>query len=177
MDNKVLNIALRWLLILAVDIFILSKLQISVLLHPHIYMLTIILMPVRTTKAVLLIFAFFTGLVMDIFLMTGGLHAASLTFMAFIRILVLRAFISPEDIDANITPTLSTIGNQPAIIYNVILIGLHLLFYFVLEIFRFSSLFLILSKLLVSLSVCLILALTIQYTLIKAPRKNERRRR
>src|SRR5690606_17421519 len=100
----------RGLLLLIFDIFIVSRLDLSVYAVPHIYVLFVLLLPVKINRSLLLLLGFLTGLIMDIFLNTIGMHAGATTFMAFLRPFILPLFTSAEDKENNITPNLRNLG-------------------------------------------------------------------
>lgn len=178
MNNKNLIIGLRLLLLLAIDIFLVSRLEIGIYFVPHIYFLSLLMLPVRTTKAVLLLFGFFSGLVMDVFMNTGGLHAAASTMMAFVRIFTLRFYLAPEDEDNNIAPGLYTLGTRKYLIYASVLVLIHQLTFFSLEVFKTDSILLIIEKTLASSVLNILLLVCIQMLFMKpAKKKNERRKR
>lgn len=178
MTNRNLLIFLRLLILLVVDIFLVSRLEIGMYFVPHIYFLSLLMLPVRSTKAVLLMFGFFSGLVMDLFMNTGGLHAAATTMIAFIRIFTLRFYLAPEDEDNNISPGLYTLGTRKYLIYSSVLIFIHQLTFFSLEVFKTDSIMLILKKTLASSSLDMLLLIFIQMLFMKPPKKkNERRKR
>lgn len=178
MNNRNLVIVLRLLLLLAIDIFLVSRLEIGMYFVPHIYFLSLILLPVRTKKYVLLFFGFFSGLAIDLFMNTGGLHAAASTMLAFVRIFTLRLYLAPEDEDNNIMPGLYSLGIRKYLIYSSILILVHQLTFFTLEVFKTDSIFLILKKTLAGSALDILLLLFIQMLFMKpAKKKNERRKR
>jgi|SRR5687767_9002085 len=178
MNNKNLVIALRLLLLLAVDIFVVSRLEIGIYFIPHIYFLSLLMLPVRMKKGWLLLFGFFAGLIVDVFMNTGGLHAAASTMLVFVRIFTLRLFLAPEDEDSNISPGLYTLGNRKYLIYSSLLILVHQLTFFFLEVFKTDSFFLILKKTLASTVLNVLLLLFIQMLFMKpSKKKNERRKR
>jgi rod shape-determining protein MreD len=178
MNNRNLGIGLRLLLLLVIDIFIVSRLEIGIYFVPHIYFLSILMLPVRTSKSVLLLFGFFSGLIMDLFMNTGGLHAAATTMMAFIRIFTLRMYLAPEDEDNNISPGLYSFGFRKYLIYSSILILVHQLTFFSLEVFKIDSFLLVLLKTAASTALNVLLLVFIQMLLKKpAKKKNEKRRR
>lgn len=160
MNNRVLRHTLRWIALLVIDIFLVSKLELSIYVHPHIYLLFIVLLPVRIHRSLLLLLAFATGLVMDMFSNTGGLFAASATFMAFTRIFALPLFISAEDYENNAEPGPHQLGIRSFLFYVSILVLVHNLIFFSLEIFKAEYAGLILLKSMGS-SIVTILLLTI----------------
>lgn len=178
MNNRNLTIGLRLILLLAIDIFLVSRLEIGVYFIPHIYFLSLLMLPVRTSKSFILLFGFFSGLVMDIFMSTGGLHAAATTMSAFVRIFILRFYMAPEDEDNNISPSLYTFGIRRYLFYSSVLILVHQLTFFSLEVFKTDAILLILLKTLASTILNILLLLFILMLFTKpAKKKNERRKR
>lgn len=177
MNNRNFIIAIKLLLFLTIDIFVVSRFELGSYFIPHIYFLSIISLPVRTSKAVMLLFAFFTGLIVDLFMNTGGLHASASVMMAFVRLFTLRMYINPEDEDNNISPGLYTLGNRKYIIYASVLILVHQLTFFTMEVFKMDSFFLILKKTFASTLLDILLVLFIQMASKKPTKKNERRKR
>jgi len=70
-------------------------------MNPYIYILFILLLPANTNRSLLLIIAFFTGLTVDFFAHTLGLHAAASVFIAYLRPGTIRLFLgimsSPQE--------------------------------------------------------------------------------
>jgi len=139
-----------FVLLLTADIFIVSRINISVYIVPHIYPFFILLLPVRSSKSLMITLGFITGAVMDVFLSTGGLHAAATTLIAFLRIFLLPLFTSPEDYDNNNAPTMNVLGQSSFLLYTSVMIGIHHFALFTLESFNFGSVLLILGKLVFS---------------------------
>jgi rod shape-determining protein MreD len=178
MNNRNIKIGIRLILLLAIDIFVVSRLEIGIYFIPHIYFLSLIMLPVRTSKAVLLLFGFFTGLAMDLFMNTGGLHAAATTMMAFLRILILRFYMGPEDEDNNISPALYSFGIRRYLYFSGFLILIHHLTFFSLEVFKADYIWMIVLKSLASTTLNILLLMFILMLFTKpAKKKNERRKR
>lgn len=59
-------------------------------INPHVYVLFVLMYPPNGNKFRLLFLAFLLGWLMDHFMNSGGLHAFSLTFIAYLRFYILR---------------------------------------------------------------------------------------
>ena len=79
-----LNIA-RFLLLLAAQILVLNNINLAGYFNPFPYVLFIILYPVNGNKAGLLMASFLLGITMDLFLNSGGVHAAACVTLAYLR--------------------------------------------------------------------------------------------
>jgi hypothetical protein len=87
----------------------------------------------------LLIISFFTGLTIDFFIGTPGLHASATVLSGFLRPYVLR-LISPRDgYDPGATPSMEIYGFRWFLIYTLFIVLIHHFSLFYLEIFRFAD--------------------------------------
>ncbi|MES2763315.1 MAG: rod shape-determining protein MreD [Bacteroidota bacterium] len=110
-----------------------------VILFP--YVLFILLLPFETPKLTVLLCAFFTGLTIDMFYDTAGMHAAACTLIGFLRYYILKLLSPREGYEPGHTPNVDSMGPVWFITYSALIIFIHHLFFFYLEIFRFSEFF------------------------------------
>jgi hypothetical protein len=114
------------------------------------YVLFILLLPFDMNKLLVLALSFLLGVTVDMFYDTAGMHAAACTLIGFARNYVLR-FIAPrEGYDPSQSPTVEHMGLTWFVTYVGILIFIHHLFFFYLEIFRFGEFFRTLLRVIVS---------------------------
>lgn len=152
----------RWFLLIFLDIFLVSELEFTPWVKPHIYLLFILLLPVRVSKTGLLLLGFISGFTMDVFLDTGGIHAFAATMMAFVRIFFVPIFTSAEDYEDNITPGLRQFGFFGFLLYSGVLVLIYNLTFFSLEIFKSSFWLLIAGKTILSTLTTLVLLFLIE---------------
>src|SRR6188768_1775689 len=93
---KILQHVIRFLFVVGLQVVLLNHVQWNGYINPYIYILFILLLPVEIPNWLLLVLALFTGLVIDAFGNSGGMHAAATVFMAFARPGMLR-LIAPRD--------------------------------------------------------------------------------
>ena len=103
----------------------------DVLLYP----LFIILLPLRTPRALVTVSAFLLGLGVDLFYGTIGLHAAASVFTAYLRAFVLSQLEPREGYNVNYSPTKAQFGTNWFFRYASVMLGLHLLAYFSIDAF------------------------------------------
>lgn len=84
MNNNLLNI-FRFIILLTIQILIFNNINLFGYINPYPYLLFILLYPVNGNKAVLLLSSFAIGLLLDVFLNSGGVHAAASLILAFVR--------------------------------------------------------------------------------------------
>jgi rod shape-determining protein MreD len=132
-----LNI-LRWLVLLFVQIFLLRNLSFYNLSTPFVYILFILVLPFRIPNLLLFLIAFGTGLTMDAFYDTMGVHASACVALALVRILFISVSLNRDAVDEP-EPSLGNMGFKWFSIYAVLCIFVHHLVVFFLEAFKLSE--------------------------------------
>jgi len=163
MNNLFIKNIVRFVLLILLQVLILNNVQLHQLINPFIYILFILLLPISTSRWLVLLTSFVLGLTVDIFSDTGGIHAAACVLIAYLRPFV-QNIISPHGgYDANDIPGLGQMGLTWFSIYSVILVLVWNLSYFFLEVFSFDSIIRTLIKVLLSTLISLILIFIHQY--------------
>ena len=68
-----------------IQVLLLNQVNFGGFLNPYIYVLFILLLPVSLPRYQVLLLSFFTGLAIDWFSNTPGLHASATVLMGFLR--------------------------------------------------------------------------------------------
>ncbi|HNY14563.1 MAG TPA: rod shape-determining protein MreD, partial [Bacteroidales bacterium] len=98
----------------------------------------------------LLILSFFTGLTMDLFSGTPGMHTSATVMAGFIRPYTLR-IISPRDgYEPGTDPSMMVYGLKWFLIYSSLIVIVHHLTLFYLEVFRLTDFFSTLLRVILS---------------------------
>lgn len=108
-------------------------------LVPYPYVLFLLMLPLNTALWAALLAGFGTGMVMDHFSSTPGLHAGACTVMAYARHLVLRALAPREGYEQGRRASITDMGPAWFMTYAGILVMVHHLWLFNMEVFRFSG--------------------------------------
>ena len=90
MNSTLFSIVVRFFVLLFVQILIFNEIDFLGAYDPLIAILFLLLYPINSEQFSFLIVAFFFGLSLDIFLMSGGIHACSFLVAAFARPAILR---------------------------------------------------------------------------------------
>lgn len=106
---------------------------------PYLYVLFILLLPLQISNFLLFLLAFLLGLSVDMFSNSLGLHTAACVAMAFSRILLVRIITPRDGYETVAEPNLKTMGIRWFLIYSSLLILVHHLVLFNLEVFRWSE--------------------------------------
>lgn len=80
----------RFVLVLIIQVTICSNINLFGHINPFVYIIYILLFPTNYNRLTFLLSSFFLGLVLDIFLDSGGVHAAASVFLAYIRPVFLK---------------------------------------------------------------------------------------
>ncbi len=132
----------RFFFAILLQVLVLSNIEFTSLgLTPYAYLLFILLLPFETSGWLVLVFSLVVGLSVDAFSDTGGAHASATVFMGFVRPLVLN-IVSPRDgYETGTFPRVYYMGTAWFLRYSLILIFLHHIFYFFIELFTFADFF------------------------------------
>lgn len=163
MINEVLRNIIRLLILILVQVLIINNIELGRFINPFIYVLFLIVLPFETPKWLLLVSAFLLGITIDMFQDTHGMHAAACVFMAYVRPGVLKLFSPREGYEFGTQPTIQYLGVPWFLSYSGILILLHHLVLFYIEIFRFSEFFSTLLRVIISSLFTLLLVVVSQY--------------
>ncbi len=151
MNNKFFfTNSIRFVLLIALQVLLLNELPFG-RTYIMIYPLAIMLLPVSTPRISVLLLAFFTGLIIDVFSNGGGLHTATLTAIGFLRSYILDTFQPRSGWDKLDVPNLSQQGVTWFFYYSLIFFFIHHFIYFFLEVFSFANFFSTIFKMFLSL--------------------------
>lgn len=158
---------IRFIALILVQVFVLNNIRISGYINPYLYVLFILLLPFETPGWLLLISSFFLGLSIDMFTHTPGMHTSASVLMAFLRPGVIRLLSGPKAIEQGMKPGLKSMGFRWFFFYSAILILIHHLFLFYVEIFRFSEFFQTMYRAMLSAAFTLVLVILTEYLFMK----------
>ena len=167
MNNLLIKNIIRFIVLVLVQVFVLNNIRISGHINPYLYVLFILLLPFETPGWLLLVSSFFLGLSIDMFAHTPGLHASASVLMAFLRPGVIRLLSGTKSLEPGMKPGLKSMGFRWFFLYSTILILVHHLFLFYVEIFRFSEFLQTLYRAVLSAIITLVLVILTEYLFIK----------
>jgi len=163
MNRKLVGNIFRFIILAFAQIYIFNKIQVSGFINPQVYVLFILMLPYEISGFWLLSFAFMMGLTVDIFQHTPGMHAAASVTLAFFRPGVIRLVGKKEDLEPWQYPNVRNAGALWFLTYTLILVFMHHLFLFYLEVFRFSEFFHTLLKVFINTVLTSLIIMLIQY--------------
>jgi rod shape-determining protein MreD len=150
MINSILRYGLIFLFLIMLQVLLFNNIQFSGYVNPYVYVMFILLLPVEMPQWILLLISFFTGLTMDFFGGTTGMHAGASVAAGFVRPYVLR-LISPRDgYEPGANPSMIIYGFRWFLLYAISMVAIHHFVLFYLEVFRFEAFFHTLIRVLIS---------------------------
>lgn len=135
----------RFVLLIVVQGLVFNHIDLFNYINPFIYILFILLFPVRKEIGPFLFLSFLLGLGVDFFSDSGGIHAAASTFIAFMRLPYLKFVLGRSDFDYLLFD-LTEISFSKTLLFLSGLTFAHHLLVFSLEYFSISEFSIILSK-------------------------------
>lgn len=168
MIEKVIKLLLRFLILVLLQVLVLNNIRLWGYVNPYLYVLFILLLPIETPGWLLMVLSFTLGISIDIFTNTPGMHAAACVFMAFIRPYLLKAMAPRDGYESEKAPTLQNMGLSWFVTYSTILVLLHHVVLFYIEVFRFSEFFSTMSRVLLSTMLTVILILLSDFLFFKS---------
>lgn len=139
MNSKLVLInIIRWFILLLFQILLLRNLSFYNMATPFVYVLFLLLLPFRIPNLLLYLIAFITGLTLDAFYDTLGVHTTACVGLAFVRILFISVTLNRDGFDEP-EPTLGNMGIKWFILYATLCVISHHIVLFLLESFSFAE--------------------------------------
>jgi len=131
--------------LILIQVLILNHIQFSGYVNPYIYLLFVLLLPLSTPRYMVLLLAFLIGLTVDIFSNSLGIHSFATVFAAFLRPYIIRLITNREE-DKSDYPGLKQNKFQWFVSYVSIMVLIHHLVLFYVEVFTFTNFLLTLMR-------------------------------
>jgi cell shape-determining protein MreD len=171
MITDILILLFRFIGLVGLQVTILNNVQLSGYINPYLYVLFILLLPVKFPKIPAMLIAFLVGVTIDMFTNTIGIHAAASVFMAYARPFVLKIFSPRDGYETDATPNIKDLGLQWWLAYSSVMVLIHHFALFYLEAFRLTEFFSTFLRVVLSTIATLILVLITQFLFGKSKRE------
>jgi rod shape-determining protein MreD len=171
MNRLVFNNIIRFIALILIQVLIMNKVNFYGFINPYVYILFILLLPFETPGWLLLLLSFGTGLTVDLFSGTLGLHAASSVFAGFMRPVIIKFVGEKPGYDITTQPQLQQMGLKWFIAYASLMTFAHQLFLNILDVFSFNEFWQTLLRVIVSSLFTFLFIMLFEY--IFAPKKEK----
>ncbi len=162
MKNGILFYIILFLTLVTSQILVFNQLELGLGIHIMVYPMFILLLPFDSRPVSLMFIAFVTGLAVDWYTNSFGLHTSSAVFLAYIRPRLFSILEPRDGYDALKKPLIRDMGRKWFMTIYLAALALHHFWFFLFEIFKFSEIFFIIQKTLLSTAVSFIVILLIQ---------------
>lgn len=161
MSDLMRNI-IRLTVFILIQVYILNKIpHLHRFITPYLYFLFILWLPFNISRIGLLITGFLTGLILDYFTMTPGLHAAACTLIAYVRPFVISVLTPRDSSEFNYRePSPKAMQWTPYAVYVFVLTLLHHGYMVFLQWLSFGSLLDFIIKVIASTGISMLLIFT-----------------
>lgn len=133
---------------------------------PYLYILFLLMLPIETPRWLELLIGLVLGLSIDMFTNTLGIHASACVLIAYIRPLYLRAIAPRDGYEFGQRPRIQDMGFSWFLKYAVVLIFIHHLWLFYVEVYSFKGFFTTLLRVILSTAFTLLLTVISQYLIM-----------
>jgi hypothetical protein len=153
----------RFFLLLVLQVLVLNRISFYGFLNPYAYILFILLLPFETPGWLLLLLSFASGLAVDLFSGTIGLHASASVFAGFVKPGIVKLVGEKPEYDITTQPTLREMGLKWFFAYAATMTFLHHLFLNFIDVFSFREFWQTLLRVILSSAFTLLFILLIEF--------------
>ena len=140
MIGTILGHILRFIALILLQVLVLDHLDVlNGLMVPYLFVFFLLMLPIEMPAWAQLAIGAVTGLVMDFFTSTPGMHMSACVVMMYARLQVLRLLSPREGYEFGARPTVMRMGFPWYVTYAGLLILLHHLWLFFVELHRFDA--------------------------------------
>jgi hypothetical protein len=154
----------RLAIFILIQVYVLNKIpHLHRLITPYLYYLPLLWLPFSVSRIGLLMIGFLTGLTLDYFMNTPGLHAAACLLVAYVRPFVINVLTPKDSSEFNYRePSPKAIQWTPYAIYVFVLTLLHHGYMVFLEWLDFGSFLDFIIKVIASTGISMLLIFTVE---------------
>lgn len=163
MSDLLKNI-IRFALFILVQVFVLNGIPaLHYSINPYLYFLFVLWLPFSLSRFWVMVLGFVTGITLDYFTHTPGLHAAPCVLIAYLRPFLVNILIPQQGAEMNYKePSIKSLGLAPYATYIILLTVIHHGFLFTLEAWQFGNFWYLVIKTLASSLISLLLILIVE---------------
>lgn len=162
MIPNLVKYGLSFVALIGLQVLVINNITLFYLLHPFIYFMFLIILPLSTPNWGILLLSFFTGFTMDLFSSTLGMHASACVFVGFVRPFFLRIFRPNMDYSEEVAPHAHSMGIGNYLFYAFVMTFLHQSFLHFIEVFEFAEFERTLLRIAINTSASFLLVIVIE---------------
>jgi rod shape-determining protein MreD len=163
MINKVFRLILLFVVLIVLQVLVMNNIQFSGYINPYVYVLFILVLPFDIPAWLLLVISFGTGMIIDLFTVSPGMHASATLIAGFARPYLLRINSPADGYESGLQPSMRVYGFRWFLTYATIMVLIHHTALFYLEVFRLTDFFRTLARVIMSSFFSVLFILIIEY--------------
>jgi hypothetical protein len=167
--NIVVKHIIRFIVLVAAQVLVLNQLEIGFGIQFMVYPLFIVLLPFDLGIIYMLLISFVMGISIDAISNTYGLHTSSLLVITYLRPAIFKLFGPRDGYDILKEGNMYEMGTRWFISVFGLMLLIHHLWFFTLEIFRFDDMLFVLRKTLFSVPLSFLFCLLFQAMFVTKP--------
>ncbi len=140
----------RFVMVVLFQVLVMDNVMLNGYMVPYVYLLFILLMPFETPRWIVLISGFLLGLGIDLFEHTPGMHTAATVLLAFVRPYILSLLAPRDGYELETFPRVHFYGFTWFLKYTLLMVLVHHLALFYLEVFQLQNFLSTLSRVILS---------------------------
>lgn len=141
MNSLYIKNIIRFLLFIIIQVLILKRIDTSfgnfTYIHLIIFPAALMLLPIKTPRAIIILLGFVLGIVVDAFYDSPGVHASAMVMMAFSRDYILKYLEPQGGYSGNQIPSINHFDLAWYLIYSSVMMSIYFIMYFSMEAFSF----------------------------------------
>jgi len=137
MIRQWVRILTSFVIFVILQALVINNIRLFGVVSAFVYIYVILKLPVDLNRLSIIMISFLLGLVIDMFSNTSGMHAATCTFVGFIRQPLLERLVDMKEIQEGGIPSFRLFGYSSFIRYVLIMTSLHVIILFLTESFEF----------------------------------------
>lgn len=167
--STLLRNIIRLILFILLQVFVLNQVPpLHQYITPYIYFLFILWLPFSLSRSGLLVVSFITGICLDFFTKTPGLHAAACVLIGYLRPFLINLLMPQRGVEFNYRePSVASLGFTQYITYVSVLTLFHHGLLFTIQAFQFGNILYLILKTLGSTVISLLLVTIIEIIFIR----------
>ncbi len=140
----------RFVMVVLFQVLVMDNVMLNGYMVPYVYLLFILLMPFETPRWIVLISGFLLGIGIDLFEHTPGMHTAATVLLAFVRPYILSLLAPRDGYEPETFPRVHFYGFTWFLKYTLLMVLVHHLALFYLEVFQLQNFLSTLSRVILS---------------------------
>ena len=143
--NDVIKYIILFIALIFVQVVVLNNILFFGYINPLLYILFVIIYPLKRDRGLFLLLSFLLGLCIDFFVNSGGINASAILFIAYIRLPLLKGLLNKSEIDFPVFD-INKLSFLKLLSYIAILTLTHHFIVYSLEYFKLNAIITIFSR-------------------------------